>query len=130
MKDYVTDTHTLFWYLSNYPKLGRGASSAFEEAEAGYAFIHIPAIVLAELFYLNVKLGKPIDFSSKFDELEKGPQFILTPMNAEDILDFEKDLSVSEMHDRMIVGVARRLGVPLLTADRNITASGLVEIVW
>ena len=82
------------------------------------------------MFYLNVKLGKPIDFASKFDELEKGPQFILTPMNAEDILDFEKDSSVSEMHDRMIVGVARRLGAPLLTADRNITASGLVEIVW
>lgn len=50
MKDYVTDTHTLFWYLSNYPKLGRKASSAFQEAEAGDAFIHIPAIVFAELF--------------------------------------------------------------------------------
>ena len=51
-------------------------------------------------------------------------------MDAEDILDFERDTSVSEMHDRIIVGVARRLGVPLLTADRNITASGLIEIVW
>ena len=62
--------------------------------------------------------------------MEEGPQFILTPMDAEDILDFEKDSSVSEMHDRMIVGIARRLGAPLLTADQNITASGLVEIVW
>ena len=108
MKDYVADTHALFWYLSNYPRLGRKASSAFEEAEAGNAYIHIPAIVFAELFFLNVKLGKPIDFAAKFDQLEKGPQFILTPMDAEDILDFERDTSVSEMHDRIIVGVARK----------------------
>lgn len=130
MKDYVTDTHSLFWYLSRYPKLGRNASLAFEEAEAGEALIHIPAIVFAELFYLNVKLKNQIDFATKFDELEKAPQFVLTPFEAEDVLDFDRDSAVTEMHDRMIVGLARRLGVPLLTADRNVTASGLVEVVW
>jgi len=34
------------------------------------------------------------------------------------------------MHDRMIVGAARRLNAPLLTKDANVTASGLVKIVW
>ena len=48
----------------------------------------------------------------------------------DDVLDFDKDSAVREMHDRMIVGAARRLNVPLLTKDQNITASGLVKIVW
>lgn len=130
MKDYVADTHALFWFLSNLPKLGKSASSAFDEAEAGNAYIHVSAIVLAELFYLNVKLGKPIDFAVKFDELETNSIFVLTPLAPEDILDFEHDLTVSEMHDRMVVGLARRMDAPLLTADKNITESGLVEIIW
>ena len=130
MRDYVTDTHTLFWYLSRYPRLGENASLAFEEAEAGEATIHIPAIVVAELFYLNVKLGNQIDFAAKFQILQESSQFVLTPFEAEDVLDFERDFAVTEMHDRIVVGLARRLNVPLLTVDRNITASGLVEIVW
>lgn len=130
MKDYVTDTHSLFWHLSNYPKLGRNAVAACEEAGLGNALIHIPAIVFAKLFYLNIKLGKPIDFAVKFAELERAPQFILTPLDPEDILDFDRDSAVTEMHDRMIVGLARRLGCPLLTVDKNITASGSVETVW
>lgn len=130
MRDYVTDTHSLFWHVSRSSQLGRKAFSAFEDAEAGNALIHIPAIVFAELFYLNVKLRKPIDYAAKFAELEQAPHFILTPLDPEDILDFDRDSAVTEMHDRMIVGLARRLGCPLLTVDKNITASGTVEIVW
>ncbi len=85
---------------------------------------------MAELFYLNVKPGNPIDFRVTFDELQRSAQFLLTPSEPEDVLDFETDSSVSEMHDRIIVGLARRLNAPLLTADRNIRDSGLVEIVW
>ena len=130
MKDYVTDTHSLFWYVSRSSKLGRKAISVFEDAEAGDALIHIPAIVVAELFYLNVKLHNQIDFAAKFHELEKAPQFVLTPFEAEDVLDFDRDSAVTEMHDRMIVGLARRLVCPLLTVDKNITTSRAVEIVW
>ena len=54
----------------------------------------------------------------------------LVAFEADDVLDFDRDSAVKEMHDRMIVGVARRLNAPLLTKDANITASGLVSIVW
>ena len=130
MKDYVADTHARFWYLSNHRNLGSNASLAFEEGEEGEAIIHIPFIVLAELFYLNVKLGDPIDFAAKFRELQQSSQFVLTPSEPDDVLDFERDAAVPEMHDRIIVGLSQRLGVPLLTADRSITESGLVEIIW
>lgn len=129
MVDYVTDTHTLYWYLIASPKLNVDSKAVFDEARAGTALIHISTIVLAELFYLNVKHSYPIDFEAEYQKFEAGSQFVLTPFDPEDVLDFGRDSSVKEMHDRIIVGLARRLDAPLLTSDNNIIASGLVKIV-
>ena len=59
MNDYVVDTHSLFWFLTASPRLGANAKAAFDEAQNGLAFIHISAIVLAELYYLNSKYSSP-----------------------------------------------------------------------
>jgi hypothetical protein len=45
-------------------------------------------------------------------------------------VDLKKDAAVPEMRDRMITGLARRLGVPLITSDPQIVAAHLVQIVW
>lgn len=103
---------------------------AFEDADRGEATIHVPAIALAELYYANIKTGRLIDFDEAYITLDSGSQFVLTPFDAEDVLDFDRDSAVTEMHDRMIVGLAVRLGCPLLTVDKNITTSGAVEVVW
>jgi len=71
MNEYVADTHSLLWYLLNLPALGKQASAAFDEADNGNALIHIPAIVFAELFYLNVKLKNQIDFAVEFQKIGK-----------------------------------------------------------
>jgi hypothetical protein len=34
------------------------------------------------------------------------------------------------MHDRIVTGLARRIGAPLLTSDPLILAAKLVDIVW
>ena len=99
-------------------------------ADVGEAIIHVPSIAVAELYYANVKSGKPIDFIDSYKKLKESDQFVFTSFDAEDVLDFDKDSTITEMHDRIIVGVARRLNVPLLTVERIITASGLVEIIW
>jgi PIN domain nuclease of toxin-antitoxin system len=130
MNEYVTDTHSLLWYLINSSLLGKNASAAFDEAKNGLALIYIPTIVFAELYYLNVKNKQIIDFPKDFQKIKQSGQFVSIPFEADDVLDFDNDSAVKEMHDRIIVGVARRLSVPLLTKDQNITASGLVKIVW
>ncbi len=130
MNEYVTDTHALFWYLLNLPMLGANASTAFNEADNGNAIIYIPAIVFAELFYLNVKLKNKIDFAAEFQKIKQSRQFIFVPFEAEDVIDFDKDSAVNEMHDRIIVGVARRLNAALLTKDQNITDTKLVKTIW
>lgn len=130
MNYYVTDTHSLYWYLINFPLLGMNASAAFDEADNGTARIYVSAIVIAELYYLNKKYGSPIDIAATFGQLQQRPQFELLPFNPEDVLEFDTNNAVPEMHDRMIAGVAKRLNIPCLTCDKQIVGSGLVQVVW
>src|SRR6266849_1402437 len=130
MNSYVTDTHALFWYLINSPLLGSGASAAFVEADNSQALIYIPAIVLAELYFLNEKKLRPLDFGAKYVRLEQSVQFVLLPFHPAVMLDFDACQAVTEIHDRMIIADARRLNAVLITRDQEITASGLVQPIW
>src|SRR5688500_13778777 len=104
MNGYVTDTHSLFWYLTNSSMLGQNASKAFDEADNGAALVYIPAIVLAELYYINEKFGRPMDFAAEYQRISGSSQFVLLPLMPEEVLSFDTDRAVAEMHDRMIVG--------------------------
>ena len=130
MKYYLTDTHALYWYFINSPRLGAQANLAFDEADQGQALLYVPAIVLAELYYLNKKHGAPLDFAAVLAQLQQSAQFVLLSFDANDVLDFEKHAAVPEMHDRMIVGAALRLGAACLTCDGQIMRSGLVSTIW
>lgn len=130
MNRYVADTHALFWYLTSAPKLSTAAKAAFDEGAQGQALIYLPAIVLAELFYLNKKLGEPLNFAANFALLQASTQFAFMPFEAADTLDFEQHAATPEMHDRIIVGVSLRLGVPCITCDGQIVNSQLVKILW
>jgi PIN domain nuclease of toxin-antitoxin system len=127
---YVTDTHALFWYLVDSPSLGHGANVAFDEADNGQALIYVPAIVLAELYFLNEKKQSKLDFRAKYLRLEKSAQFVLLPFFPTMVLDFDICKYITEMHDRMIVADARRLNATLITRDLEITTSGLVQTTW
>jgi PIN domain nuclease of toxin-antitoxin system len=130
MNQFVADTHALLWFLMASPRLGPAAKKAFDEASAGSALILVPSIVLAELQFVNEKLGRPFDFAAIFKQLQSSPQFQLVPFSPEDVLDFIADALVPEMHDRIIVGVARRAGAACITKDSQVMASGLVATLW
>jgi PIN domain nuclease of toxin-antitoxin system len=127
---YVADTHALFWYLTASPRLGPQVRQAFDEGVRGQAVIYVSAIVLAELYFLNEKAGRPLDFAAEYARLRQSGQFIFVPFEPEDVLDFETDTTVSEMHDRIIVGLARRMGATCLSLDPQIAQSGLVDTIW
>jgi PIN domain nuclease of toxin-antitoxin system len=127
---YVADAHTLAWYLSQSQKLSHPALEIFRAAERGETTIVISAIVIAELFYLNQKAAVFDDFATTYRDMKAKAFFQFADFSPDDVLDFDQDAAVSEMHDRIIVGLARRLGAPLLTTDRQITAAQVVEVVW
>lgn len=130
MNQYVADTHALFWYLTASLRLSAIAKAAFDEGKNGLALIYIPSIVLAELYFLNIKHGYPIDFADEYKKLETGGQFIMTSFEPSDVLDFDANSAVKEIHDRIIVGTAQKLNAACITKDENITDSGLVKIIW
>ena len=130
MNLYVADTHALFWYFIASPLLGAQAQAAFDEGKQGQALIYIPAIVLAELYFLNQKKQHAIDYSATFALLVQSAQFVLLPFEPIDTLEFDRDNAVTDIHDRIIVGVARRLKATLLTRDAEIVGSGMVATMW
>ena len=130
MLEYVADTHALLWYLLKSSQLGENASIVFDAADQGQARILIPAIVLAELYYVNVKLKQPLDFMQELTRLRMAIQFQFVDLLADDVQQFDRLAAVPEMHDRIIVGVALARNCPCLTRDVSITNSGLVRVIW
>ena len=130
MNAYVSDTHTLFWHLTNSPRLGPRAAQAFSDAANGAALIYVPVIVLAELYYLNQKQAVQLDFPAVLRRLQRSRAYVLVPYLPDEVIDLDANGAVPEMHDRIIAGVSRRLNAPLLTRDPQIVRSGLVVTVW
>lgn len=130
MNLYVADTHALFWYLAAHPRLSIKAKAAFDEAQQSFAVIYVSSIVLAELFYLNVKHNRPLDFKAEVAKMQQSTAFQFVPFEVMQTLDFDKDASVSEMHDRIIAGVARRRNAVLLTRDPSIIAAQVAQTLW
>ena len=130
MKSYVVDSHALFWYLTASPRLGAAAKAALEEASRGEAQILVPAVVLAELHFLNQKAGQPMPFAQELERLRQAGQFVFVSFEPDHVLDFDRDSAVPEMHDRMIVGVARRAGAVLLSRDSEIAAKASIPVSW
>jgi hypothetical protein len=75
---------------------------------------------------MNEKLGGPLDSKQTLERLNESPQFVLLPLLPEETADLAIDRAVGEMHDPLIAGAVRRLQIPLLTRDPQITASGIV----
>ena len=119
MNDYVTDTHALYWYLRAAPQLSAKARAVFLASEQGQARIHIPSIVLAELYYLNVKYSRPLDFAREYQRLTAAGQFRFVDFRIADILRFDALAAIPEMHDRIIAGVAYAMNVPLFIESLN-----------
>lgn len=59
--DYVTDTHSLVWYLTEDPRMSNKALSAFASSENEGRII-VPAVVLAEIMFIARKGRVTISF--------------------------------------------------------------------
>jgi PIN domain nuclease of toxin-antitoxin system len=128
--DHLADTHALFWFFTNSSRLGPATLQAMRAAMSGQGFLIVPSIVMAELYYLNIKLGRPLDYANVYQAMVASGRFRFVDFRAADVLQFDALAAVSEMHDRIIIGVARALGVPCLTCDAAIVNSGLVQTIW
>ena len=129
---HVVDAHAFVWFLADDIRLGDAAKAVFVNPKSRFV---LPAIVLAEAYW-TIRSGRtPLTADVLQSKLAKDKRFTVEPLT-QAIVEKSNTLSaINEMHDRQIVATALYLmeqgeTVSLLTADQNITASGLVPIVW
>lgn len=127
---YVTDTHSLVWFLANDSKLGKDALSAFRSADEGKSLIVIPAIVIAEVLYIAEKRGASAQLSALLKKLEESANYVVYNLNLSILIETQRLKKLKDMHDRIIVATANIVSAKLITRDSEIRTSGYVETVW
>ena len=127
---FVVDTHALWWYLRSPERLTTAASAVFRLAETGNATIIVPAIAVAEFYFLSAKLGQPIPPSDLLAALDAVGGIELSDLGRVQLERLDRFPEIPEMHDRLIAAEAAALDAPVVTRDETLTASVQIETVW
>jgi PIN domain nuclease of toxin-antitoxin system len=126
----VVDTHALWWYLKSPERLSAAATAVFRLAETGNAVIVVPAIAVAEFYYLSVKLGQAFTPTHLLAVLDSVGGVELSDLGRDQLERLDRHLEIPEMHDRLIAAEAATLDAPVVTRDATLTASTQIETIW
>ena len=133
MAGLVLDTHATIWYLEGSPRLSTRALSAIQTALAAGDPVHVSTVTIVELTYLVEKGRFPVALLDQLlHELCRSvPELIVTPLDLEMAVELRtiSGAVVRDMPDRMIAATAVALGLPLVSRDRQILASG-IAVIW
>ncbi len=124
---YVTDTHALVGYTVG--TLPARVDKVFQDVESGESTAFIPTIVLAECLYLVENKKIDIDFNELLNRIQTSRNFVPTSFNLQ-VLRLLPEIRLSELHDRIIVATSKILNAKLITKDKLIRESGIVETIW
>lgn len=127
---YLVDAHALYWRFWKPDNLSLGAQAALRLVEAGGAQAIIPAIVVAEVYYLSRKLGRPLAPGDILRAMDATPGYIFSPLGRLQLELLDRIADVPEMHDRLIVADAMVRGATVITRDPTIQSCGLVPTIW
>jgi PIN domain nuclease of toxin-antitoxin system len=130
MVDFVLDTHACVFALMAPNKLGAAAQRGLGEVEAGRATAWVPAAVAAEIVLLR-ELGRiGIGLAELKTAMEQAPSLRFLPLDLAQLNEFAAHSSVRDPFDRLIISACRTVGAKLVTPDRFLHDSGLVQAVW
>jgi len=129
---FIADTHPVLWYLTADARLGVNAKTALENPNHR---IVIPAIVVAESLFIIEHGKSPATTSQFWDFLLHSANVSFYPLDLAVLRKSEALPTIPEMHDRHVVATAlvlrdANVDVVVITKDRNIVDSGLVETTW
>lgn len=127
---FVVDTHALWWYLRSPERLTPAAAAVFRLAETGNATIVVPAIAVAELYYLSVKLGQAISPAELLNALAGVGGIELSDLGRSQLEWLDRFPEIPEMHDRLIAAEGAAINAPVVTRDGTLVDSHQVETVW
>jgi len=127
---YVVDTHALVWFLEQNRRLGPRARAALSEQDADKV---IPTIALAEIAYLYDRKRVRISVPAVLAHVARAPRCTIYSLDETVVERMPTGLNI---HDALIVATALVFRDVLgrktaaVTRDAEITASGLIDVVW
>lgn len=129
----VLDTHVWLWWLHEPDSLSPVARERIE-SETKRGVLLVSAISVWEVA-VKTQLGKldiPMEIYRWFNLAANYPAIRIEPLSPLDAID--STLLPGEFHkdpaDRIIIALARRYGVDLITCDRKILAYEHVSAIW
>ncbi len=127
---HVLDAHVLIWYLEDDPKLAPTAEAVLDDPTSA---IVVPTIALAEIWHRHQRGKIKTSLADTRTLIDSLANAVIAPFD-------EAMLGLlpagMEIHDAIIVATALLLGgggsvtVRVITRDQQITASGLVDVLW
>jgi PIN domain nuclease of toxin-antitoxin system len=127
---YVLDAHTIIWHIDGSPQLTAAAQAVMDDRGARLV---VPTIVLAEIVHLHGRGRIRVSPAQVTALLTQRPNATVRPLDQAVLALMPAGL---EMHDAIIVATAMLVAargsepVRVITRDRQITASGLVDVLW
>ena len=128
----IADTHAAVWYAFANPRLSATAHAVIERAAADGNQVGVATITFAEMVYLIEKGRIPGDAFARLTAILDAPDSELVEVTfireiAAAMLSVARQ-RVPDMPDRIIAATAVHLGVPLISRDGRIRASGMTTI--
>src|ERR1700733_7211207 len=128
----LVDTHVVAWLAFDQDQISRKARSVIDDARKNAGGLAISDITLLELATLASKGRIRLDISLESFLQEVESRFVVLPISGRACAramgfpaSYPKDPA-----DRIIGATALVEGVSLLTADRNIRRSRMVQTIW
>jgi PIN domain nuclease of toxin-antitoxin system len=128
----ILDTQVWLWWLHDPSRLSRKARTAIEKAERSDGYM-VSTISVWEIAIKNQlgKLNLPLDIDEWFRRASTYPNLVIEPLLPSDAIEstrlpgyFHKDPA-----DRIVIALARRHGVSLVTSDSLIRSYRYVTTI-
>jgi len=130
----VLDTHVLVWWVNGSGSLSVTAENVIKRTLAQGSEVLVSAISAWEVSMLINKgrLVLSMDVESWFDEVSQIDGIRFIPVDNE--ISIKSTVLPGNFHkdpaDRMIIATARKLAIPLVTADEKIRSYEHVKTIW
>lgn len=80
---YVTDTHSLLWFLSRDKKISKKALEIFRACDLGKEVVVVPSIVLLECMRICEKKRVQLEFQEIIRKIQGSSNYQIYPLDEE-----------------------------------------------
>jgi PIN domain nuclease of toxin-antitoxin system len=127
--NYVIDTVTITRHFSGTGKIGSKATKVLKDAEEGKHTIFISVVSLFKILYLAGKNRIKISLKNTISTIQKKSCYIIVDLNADIVLQAET-IQFYELHDRLIQGTVKYLGLSILSSDERFDEVKEIDRIW